>query len=269
MKSQPEARTAMIGTATTSCVGGVALAVLGAGGIVAWEYSNSNAVLRQRCATRCTRRRRAPTARGAHARVNCVECHMGRLSTLHMMALKPTHAKELWGMIVGYERPLTSLDPAAVARQLRKLPLAVGRAPRQHRASRSATTPTPGEQRDHLPAGAAHRHGRDPREATPRASTGTSRTRSASSPPTRSGATIPWVQVKTRRRQARRPTSTPPASCPPAELKKHDGAADGVLRLPQRGRPPVPQSGRPGRRRDRRPAGSTAACRTPRRARWR
>jgi hypothetical protein len=33
---------------------------------------------------------------------------MGRNSTLHLMALKPTHAKELWGMIVGYERPLTS-----------------------------------------------------------------------------------------------------------------------------------------------------------------
>jgi hypothetical protein len=33
---------------------------------------------------------------------------MGRNSTLHLMALKPTHFKELWGMLVGYERPLTS-----------------------------------------------------------------------------------------------------------------------------------------------------------------
>ena len=55
-----------------------------------------------------------PTRTSAHARVQCVECHMGRLSTLHLMALKPTHAKELWGMIAGYERPLHSstLRPA-------------------------------------------------------------------------------------------------------------------------------------------------------------
>ena len=36
-------RTLMLGTAMTLVVGGIALAVLGAGGIVAWEYSNSNA----------------------------------------------------------------------------------------------------------------------------------------------------------------------------------------------------------------------------------
>jgi len=33
---------------------------------------------------------------------------MGRLSTLQMMAKKITHTNEIWGMIVGYERPLTS-----------------------------------------------------------------------------------------------------------------------------------------------------------------
>jgi hypothetical protein len=39
---------------------------------------------------------------------------MGRVSTLELMALKPTHANELIGMIVGYERPVTthSLRPA-------------------------------------------------------------------------------------------------------------------------------------------------------------
>ena len=49
-----------------------------------------------------------------HARVNCVECHMGRMSTLQLMAIKPTHINELWGMIVGYERPIHthSLRPA-------------------------------------------------------------------------------------------------------------------------------------------------------------
>jgi hypothetical protein len=97
----------VIGAATALALGGVALALLGAGGIVAWEYSNSN----QFCATMCHSVHPEETrahASGPHARVNCVECHMGRLSTLHMMALKPTHFKELWGMIVGYERPLTS-----------------------------------------------------------------------------------------------------------------------------------------------------------------
>jgi hypothetical protein len=50
----------------------------------------------------------------SHAQVHCVECHIGRLPTLQVMALKPEHAKELWGMIVGYERPLvsTTLRPA-------------------------------------------------------------------------------------------------------------------------------------------------------------
>jgi len=100
-------RHGVIGAVTVFVVGAIALAVLGAGGIVAWEYSNSN----EFCATMCHSVHPEETrAHGtaAHARVDCVECHMGRISTLHMMALKPTHAKELWGMIVGYERPLTS-----------------------------------------------------------------------------------------------------------------------------------------------------------------
>ena len=76
-----------------------------------------------------------------HARVQCVECHMGRISTLQLMALKPTHAKELWGMIVGYERPTDASDIAAGTRRVRGLPLAGG----QHStacAPRCATTPT-------------------------------------------------------------------------------------------------------------------------------
>ncbi len=100
-------RATALGMATTVVLGLVALAVVGAGGIVAWEYSNSDAF----CATMChsvhPEETRAHNT-SVHARVNCVECHMGRLSTLHLIGLKPTHAKELWGMIVGYERPLTS-----------------------------------------------------------------------------------------------------------------------------------------------------------------
>jgi len=85
----------------------VAVALLGAAGIAGWEYSNSDAF----CANMCHNvhpEEIAAHQQGSHARVKCVECHMGRNSTLHLMALKPTHAKELWGMIVGYERPLTS-----------------------------------------------------------------------------------------------------------------------------------------------------------------
>ncbi len=95
------------GVATLVVVGGLALALLGAGGIVAWEYSNSNEFCANMCHSVHPEETRAHRT-SAHARVDCVECHMGRISTLHMMALKPTHAKELWGMIVGYERPLTS-----------------------------------------------------------------------------------------------------------------------------------------------------------------
>ena len=106
-------RTLMLGTVTTLVVGAIALAVLGAGGIVAWEYSNSNAF----CTNMCHAvHPEEPIAHAAsfHARVNCVECHMGRLSTLQLMAIKPTHINELVGMITGYERPITthSLRPA-------------------------------------------------------------------------------------------------------------------------------------------------------------
>ena len=85
----------------------VGVALLGAAGIAGWEYTNSNAF----CATMCHGvhpEEIEAHKTGVHARVNCVECHMGRNSTLHLMALKPTHAKELWGMIAGYERPITS-----------------------------------------------------------------------------------------------------------------------------------------------------------------
>jgi nitrate/TMAO reductase-like tetraheme cytochrome c subunit len=100
-------RHGVIGAAGVLVLGGLALALLGAGGIAAWEYSNSN----QFCATMCHSVHPEETrahGNGPHARVDCVECHMGRISTLHMMALKPTHFKELWGMVAGYDRPLTS-----------------------------------------------------------------------------------------------------------------------------------------------------------------
>ena len=106
-------RTLVMGAVTTVVVGLIALAVLGVGGIVAWEYSNSNAFCTDACHAVHPEE---PVAHAAafHARVNCVECHMGRLSTLQLMAIKPTHINELWGMIAGYERPTVthSLRPA-------------------------------------------------------------------------------------------------------------------------------------------------------------
>jgi hypothetical protein len=100
-------RATMAGMATSVILGLIAFAVLGAGTIVGWEYSNSNAFCANMCHEVHPEEPRAH-AESAHARVDCVECHMGRLSTLHLMGLKTTHWRELWGMIVGYERPLTS-----------------------------------------------------------------------------------------------------------------------------------------------------------------
>lgn len=107
MRIQFGRKSLMLGGATMIVAALIGLAAFGAAGIAGWEYSNSNAF----CATMCHSvhpEEIAAHKTGAHARVNCVECHMGRNSTLHLMALKPTHAKELWGMIVGYERPITS-----------------------------------------------------------------------------------------------------------------------------------------------------------------
>jgi len=100
-------RKTMIGAIGTFVAIGIGLMVLAAVGIAGWEYSNSDHF----CATVCHQVHPEESVihkQSVHARVQCVECHMGRLSTLHMLALKPTHVNELWGMIVGYERPVGS-----------------------------------------------------------------------------------------------------------------------------------------------------------------
>ena len=113
MKIKFGRRTMVLGTAMTVVVVGIAAAILGAGGIVAWEYSNSNAFCANNCHAVHPEEPRAYAAY-SHARVNCVECHMGRLPTLQLMTLKAAHYHELLGMITGYERPLaaTTLRPA-------------------------------------------------------------------------------------------------------------------------------------------------------------
>ncbi|MEO8676208.1 MAG: hypothetical protein ABI569_11550 [Casimicrobiaceae bacterium] len=113
MKIRLGKRTIILGTAMTLVLGAVTLAVVGAGGIVAWEYSNSNAFCTNMCHAVHPEEPRA-YAVYSHARVQCVECHMGRLPTLQLMTLKAAHYHELLGMITGYQRPLTAttLRPA-------------------------------------------------------------------------------------------------------------------------------------------------------------
>ena len=84
---------------------GIGIALVTAAGIAGWEYSNSNAFCTNTCHA-VHPEEPVSHAGSKHARVNCVECHMGRLSTLELMLIKPTHMHELWGMVVGYERPI-------------------------------------------------------------------------------------------------------------------------------------------------------------------
>jgi hypothetical protein len=109
-------RKTMVGAIGTIVAVGIGLMVLAAAGIAGWEYTNSD----QFCETMCHSvhpEEIVSHKTAAHAQVRCVECHMGRNSTLKLIAMKPTHFKELWGMIVGYERPLhaSGLRPAREA----------------------------------------------------------------------------------------------------------------------------------------------------------
>ena len=90
----------------------VVLAATGAGGIVAWEQQNSDAFCTNSCHNVHPEEPRAHKL-GFHARVQCVECHEGRLPTLHLMTAKLEHVHQLWSMIAGYERPTkaTALRP--------------------------------------------------------------------------------------------------------------------------------------------------------------
>jgi hypothetical protein len=109
-------RRSMMGAIGTLVAVGIGVAVVGAAGIAGWEYTNSD----EFCAVMCHSvhpEESLAHKTSAHARVNCVECHMGRNSTLKLIAQKPTHFKELWGMVAGYERPLhaSGMRPAREA----------------------------------------------------------------------------------------------------------------------------------------------------------
>ncbi len=81
--------------------------------VATWEYTNSDAF----CSNACHAvHPEEPFAHHAsqHASVQCVECHIGRMSTFKQVAIKATHIKHAWGLLVGYERPLTAPSmPAA------------------------------------------------------------------------------------------------------------------------------------------------------------
>jgi hypothetical protein len=75
-------------------------------GILGWEFSNSTWF----CANACHDvhpEEPASSQDSYHARVKCVECHMGRVGTLEAMALKASHAKHLPETLLGqYGRPV-------------------------------------------------------------------------------------------------------------------------------------------------------------------
>ena len=97
------------------CVAVVLIVVfifLGAASIATWEYTNSNAFCADACHNVHPEEAYAHQA-SQHAQVKCVECHMGRLSTFQLIATKATHISRLWGMLTGYDRPLTADLPAS------------------------------------------------------------------------------------------------------------------------------------------------------------
>lgn len=94
---------------TLLALGGLAIGFLVLGGIsvAAWEYTNSNSF----CANAChaVHPEEPLTHRySRHTNVQCVECHIGRLSTFKAVFVKSQHVTHLWALLTGYDRPLTS-----------------------------------------------------------------------------------------------------------------------------------------------------------------
>lgn len=93
--------------------GAIAVLVVGTAGVVAWEYTNST----EFCGTRCHTMPPEYVAysQSLHARVNCVECHIGRVGFFEAAYLKSGHGGHLTSLVFNsYERPirLKTLRPA-------------------------------------------------------------------------------------------------------------------------------------------------------------
>ncbi len=197
-------RTLMLGTVTTLVVGAIALAVLGAGGIVAWEYSNSNAFCTNMChavhpgGARRARRvvprarelRRVPHGPAVDAAAD------GDQADAHERADRHDHR---------LRAPDHDPQPAPGARVVRGLPLARG-APRRHDPREVPLRRRPEEHREQDHAADAHRHrprarqrrqghraaAAARRQPSPRASTGTSRRTSSTSRSARRSRRSRW-----------------------------------------------------------------------------
>ena len=91
----------------------VLFAVMGAAGIAGWEYSNSDSFCTNACHDVHPENAFAHHA-SQHAKVQCVECHVGRISTFAAMIEKAGHVSHAWSQLVGYDRPLIAPSmPAA------------------------------------------------------------------------------------------------------------------------------------------------------------
>jgi hypothetical protein len=88
-------------------------AVMGAVGVASWEYTNSDSFCTNACHEVHPENAFAHHA-SQHANVQCVECHVGRISTFPAMIEKAGHVTHAWAKFVGYDRPLTAPSlPAA------------------------------------------------------------------------------------------------------------------------------------------------------------
>ena len=88
---------------------GVIFVVMGATSVGVWEYTNSD----QFCATACHDvHPQEPMAHAIsmHAKVDCVECHLGRVGTFEAMVRKVGHTGHAWSYLFGYERPVTAVS---------------------------------------------------------------------------------------------------------------------------------------------------------------
>lgn len=89
------------------------LILLASAGVASWEYTNSDAFCTNACHA-VHPENAFSHQRSMHAQVNCVECHIGRMSFFPAVVKKSGHITHAWDMLVGYERPLTSPSmPAA------------------------------------------------------------------------------------------------------------------------------------------------------------
>lgn len=95
---------------------GAGFLALGAAGVASWEYTNSDAFCSNACHDVHPENTYAHHI-SQHSSVDCVECHIGRMSAFKAMFKKVGHTSHAWAMLVGYERPVAapSMPPSREA----------------------------------------------------------------------------------------------------------------------------------------------------------